>query len=158
MKSGKPGLPPEVTNKQYFSSSKEERARLRIKYNFKLSDGIFYHDLPDGHKVKLNGSHVSVAAVAVPTRKAGPRIDDQFPRTTEGASAFIRAWQKSPDAETFIAKFGNNEKNFWGAACYRAEFFRKKGIELKKLRKSKSMQAAAYDWDQLKLVAAEVAE
>lgn len=150
--------PEDMTYTKYSRLGIEDRKSFRERHGLIVSGGIIKSILKplssNGHSTSMARPHVTKNS---PLKKI-KKINELFPRTTDGASVFIRAWQKSPDAESFIAKYGDGENSFWRTATHRAKFFRDKGIALKKLHKSRALMTAAYDWDTLKLVAAEVAE
>lgn len=60
------------------------------------------------------------------------------------AEVFIRNWQKSKSVRDFCTRTGMNT----GTACTRANYYRKKGVPLKKFHRSDSL-----DFEQLKNLA-----
>lgn len=65
---------------------------------------------------------------------------------------FVTKWQKSDTIEEFIKATGLSE----GGAQSRASNYRKRGIPLKKLKKTNPRQRT--DWDALKKLATDLAE
>lgn len=129
-------FPPGFPTNKYWGMTKDQKNKVRAEFGMPLLGAVKPGRQPSEDRLKT--------------------VVDKFPRTTDGAVAFIRAWQKSKTAEDFIAKHSpaGQEKNFWGASSARAAFLRKRGVQLKVLKKSKGEGGTLYDWDLLKMAAA----
>lgn len=158
-------FPKDFPYNQYESLDLAQKNVLREKYHMKPITTVHQARKPQiaNHNSHTTNNSSQTVQPDKTKKKYAPRKSvntefiDKFPRTTEGAVAFIRAWQKSKNAEDFIKTHGNGNLHFWGASTSRANFFRKKGIQLKVLKKQYATNGQ-YDYEMLKMVAAETAD
>ncbi len=144
--------------KQYEKLDLAGKNELRAKWHMVPLAGIGHEGYrKPGHDHK--GTPLTDAGHSRPAKKtawaeANEAVEAVFPRSTDGAVKFIRAWNKAKDGNAFVAEHGKGNPEFWSACTHRATYLRKKGVQLKVLKKTKG-DDALYDWDLLKQVAAE---
>ncbi len=166
-------FPKGLLGEGYLKLSEPDRTPLKIKYGFAKSSQ-FHKDFPmkeygrldlagknalreKWHMTPLAGLGYEGSGAKKPEstfKKSIKDLEAVFPRTTAGAVAFIKAWNKATDGNEFVSNYADGSPDFWRAATHRAVYLRAKGVNLKTLKKTRG-EETLYDWDLLKAAAAE---